>query len=235
MGTDALSEVFSNYFNYFTETEEHFQQARGTALFLLSPVDWALIETWKNSGVPLAAVLRGIDVAFEKWRAKRSRVQQVNSLAFCAQAVMVEAQRMADTGQNGEQPSARPDSAPFADEAIRRYLEQNAAQIRSLGAEGFSAVADSLDHMGSELPKLAEDLEELEQRLTALEQKLIAFARTRQTEEQGLACKKALDDYLRPYRSRMTAPQIAMLEVQFMDRSTLESAGLPRLSLFYLR
>jgi len=50
-----------NYFNYFTETEEHFQRARGTGLFLLSPLDWALIESWNNSGVPLEAVLRGIE------------------------------------------------------------------------------------------------------------------------------------------------------------------------------
>ena len=55
-----------NYFNYFTEVEEHFQQTRGTALFLMSPLDWALIETWKSSGVPLEAVLRGIDSAFDK-------------------------------------------------------------------------------------------------------------------------------------------------------------------------
>ena len=59
---------FTNYFNYFTEVEEHFQRTRGTALFLLSTLDWALLETWRNAGVPLEAVLRGIDAAFEKWR-----------------------------------------------------------------------------------------------------------------------------------------------------------------------
>src|SRR5271163_1132254 len=76
-----------NYFNYFTEIEEHFRIARGTGLFLVSPLDWALIETWKNAGVPLEAALRGIDAAFEKWRAKppRARTQKINSLAFCAQ------------------------------------------------------------------------------------------------------------------------------------------------------
>ena len=88
----------TNYFNYFTEIEEHFQRARGTGLFLLSPVDWALIEAWKNAGIPLEAVLRGIDVAFEKWRARpaRARLHQVNSLAYCTQAVTAEAQAMAD-------------------------------------------------------------------------------------------------------------------------------------------
>src|ERR1700676_1655461 len=86
----------ANYFNYFTEIEESFQRARGTSLFLLSPLDWALIESWKNSGLPLEAVLRGIDAAFEKWRAKRSRAQMVNSIAYCTQAGMTEGQRMAD-------------------------------------------------------------------------------------------------------------------------------------------
>ncbi len=84
-----------NYFNYFTEVEEHFQRARGTALFLMSPLDWALVETWKNSGVPLEAVLRGIDAALEKWRGRTVKTQMVNSLAFCAQAVLTEAQAMA--------------------------------------------------------------------------------------------------------------------------------------------
>jgi hypothetical protein len=33
----------------------------------------------------------------------------------------------------------------------------------------------------------------------------------------------------------MTADQLAMLERQYLDRRLLESARLPRLSLFYLR
>jgi hypothetical protein len=48
----------TNYFNYFTEIEEHFRKARGTSLFLLSPLDWALIENWKTSGVPLEVLMK---------------------------------------------------------------------------------------------------------------------------------------------------------------------------------
>src|SRR5215472_9973312 len=84
----------SNYFNFFTEIEEHFQRTRGTSLFLMSPLDWALVETWKDAGVPLEAVLRGIDVAFEKWRSRKKKTQAVNSLAYCAQAVATEAKLM---------------------------------------------------------------------------------------------------------------------------------------------
>ena len=229
-----MSEFLTNYSNYFTEIEEHFQRSRGTALFRLSPLDWALIETWKNAEVPLEAVFRGIDAAFEKWRARRSRAQQVNSLAFCAQAVMMEAQRMADAGASQTGPPER-HAPPFPDDQIVRYLEANSAVIRATGVPEFASVADTIDQIISEIPLASADLETLEQRLTILEQRLTAFARTKQTEEQSLAARKDLEAYLRPYRARMTAPQIAMLESQFLERSTLDSARLPRLSLFYLR
>jgi hypothetical protein len=219
--------TWSSYFNYFTEVEEHFQKARGTSLFLLSPLDWALIESWKNSNVPLEAVLRGIDIAFEKWRAKRSRVQMVNSLAFCAQPVMVEAQRMADAGTGAREEKEA--ESPFAPDDLRRFIAGNAAAIRAAGVPEFEPVAASLDQID-----ISEDPEKLEQRLTVLEQKLIALARGRQSEEQALAIRAQLDSQLRPYRSKMTAQQIAMLEVQFLDRAVLEGVKLPRLSLFYM-
>jgi len=224
-------EPFS-YFNYFTEIEEHFQRARGTSLFLLSPLDWALIESWKVSGIPLEAVLRGIDLAFEKWRAKRSRVQMVNSIAYCTQAVAIEAQRMAD---GGRQRAQKPETAPFPADDLRRYIEANAAAVRAANCPEFFPIADSLVRIAAELPALSADLEALEQRLTVLEQRLIAIARSGQSEEQALAARRDLESHLRPWRGKMSAPQIAMLETQFFDRATLESAGLPRLSLFHFK
>ena len=101
MGTEPAP---LNYYNYFTEVEEHFQLVRGSCLFLLSPLDWALLETWKNAGVPLEAVLRGIDAAFEKWRAKKVKTLMVNSLAFCAQAVLTEARIVSEAGTASREP-----------------------------------------------------------------------------------------------------------------------------------
>ena len=96
MNTEASSDQWQfNYFNYFTEIEHHFQKARGTSLFLLSSLDWALVETWKDAGVPLEAVLRGIDLSFEKWRTRKKRGRMVNSLTYCVQAVIDEAEKMA--------------------------------------------------------------------------------------------------------------------------------------------
>lgn len=219
----------SNYFNYFTEVEERFQKARGTSLFLMSPLDWALVESWKSAGVPLEAVLRGIDVAFEKWRTKKKRGQNVNSVAYCAQAVMVEAQAMAGVAPaRGHRESA----PPFTLEALLRYLAANAEQIRK--QSGFEEIAAGVDRLALEAAALFHDLEDLERRLTALEDKMIALARARQTEEESVRARRELDLQLRPYRGKMTAPQLAMLEKQYLERQLLESAGLPRLSLFYL-
>ena len=216
-----------NYYNYFTEIEEHFQKARATSLFLLSPLDWALIESWKNAGVPLEAVMRGIDAAFEKWRRRKVKTQMVNSLAFCAQAVMTEAQVLA----GAIAPPREETPAPFPLEDLRSYLESNADAMPPEYAE----IADSLRALAADAEVHYSDLEALEQRLTVLEEKMIAAARTRQTEQQLLEARQELDRQLRPYRGKMTAPQLAMLEKQYLERNLLEKSGLPRLSLFYMR
>lgn len=216
-----------NYFNYFTEIEEHFQRARGTGLFLLSPLDWALIEAWKNSGIPLEAVLRGIDQAFAKWRTRpaRARTQMVNSVAYCAQAIAVEAQAMANAA-----PATRKESkAPFPIDDVRTFVARNASALKKAGQENLAAALESLD-----LDALYADLEQLEQRLTAIEEKMVAWLRASASEETLFEARRALDRDLKPYRGKMTAEQLAMLEKQFLERRLLESAGLPRLSLFYL-
>jgi flagellar motility protein MotE (MotC chaperone) len=218
-----------NYFNYFTEVEEHFQRVRGTSLFLLSPLDWALLETWKNAGVPLTAVLRGIDAAFEKWRGRKSRTQMVNSLAFCAQAVLTEAQILAGSGESTPRGTAAP---PFPLEDLRSYLTANAEAVRGAG---FPEIATALDNLAGETEQHYSDLEQLEQRLTALEEKLIATVKSAQTEDELFASRRELDAQLRPYRGKMTADQLSMLERQYLERRLLDRVGVPRLSLFYMR
>jgi len=221
-----------NYFNYFTEVEEHFQKARGTGLFLLSPPDWALIEGWKNAGVPLEAVLRGIDAAFEKWRSGRSKLRMINSVAYCTQAVMAEAQAMAGIVQPA---SGRQTAPPFSLDEVRDHLARNAQELHRRQDDLYESIAHSLGQILENVEAYYEDLEQLEQRLTALEDKMTSIARARQAEEELFEARRELDFQLRPYRGKMTAGQLAMLERQYLDRKLLENAALPRLSLFYVR
>ena len=230
--SESRDEFSINYFNYFTEIEEHFQRARGTGLFLLSPLDWALIETWKNAGVPLEAVWRGIDTAFERWRSRKQRGRMINSLAFCAQAVMEEAQAMA--GGAPAPAAARPAEAPFPIEALREHLETAASKLAGKGEE-YASVGESVRTILESLEEHYGDLEDLEQRLTALEDKMTSVARAKQSEEDLYAARRALELELRPYRSKLTADQLARLEQQYLNRRLFETEGLPRLSLFYVR
>jgi hypothetical protein len=217
-----------HYFNYFTEVEEHFQRVRGSgSIFLLSPVDFARVGEWKKLGIPLEAVLRGIDVAFERWgkRRAKTRTQTINSIAYCEQAVLEEAQMMAAAA-----PSRLIETDPqFSLDKVRQYIAHRAGVFREAGHNDLADVLDALD-----LDALYGALEELEQQLTEIERELIAKLRASATDEFLSEARKVLDLQLKPYRGKMSTDQLAMLEKQFFERHLLEAAGLPRLSLFYL-
>jgi hypothetical protein len=221
-----------NYFNYFTEIEEHFQKARGTALFLLSPLDWALIENWKNSGVPLEAVVQGIDAAFEKWRSRKLKSRQVNSIAYCTQAVMEAAKRLTGAGAIRARQTREP---LFAVAEVHDFLTNAAAAISATRNSAYQPIESSVQALAAEAETHITDLEDLERRLTSLEERMVAIARAALSDDDALAMRRQLDNELTPYRGKMTADQIAMLERRYLDTRIMERFGLPRLSLFYMR
>lgn len=218
-----------NYFNYFTEIEERFRQARGTGLFLLSPLDWALIENWRSAGVPLEAVLKGIDAAFEKWNSRKSKRRLINSLTYCAQAVMEVAQRAPrrQTVPGGG-------DSPFTADEISRHLRSTANAYQLSEDIALADISTSLEKLAEDAGQHARDLESLEQRLTALEEKAVAILRSKQSEEALFELRGQLNEELRMFRSKMTAEQISALERRYLDSALLQRAKLPRLSLFYL-
>ena len=132
------------YFNYFTEIEEHFQRRRGT-LLLLSPLDWALMETWKDAGIPLEAVLRGIDATFEKWERRPKRFQKVNGLAYCSQEVLTSAEEMKEAAVGA--PSTEAKNAGLDQSAVVEYLNRNAEQLDRAAIAGDGANAGPRDRL----------------------------------------------------------------------------------------
>jgi len=232
-----------NYFNYFTEIEECYQKCRGTRT-LLSPLDWALIESWKDAGVPLEAVLTGIARAFEKYHTRQRKYRTVNALAYCTQEVM----RAAEEVQAGQAQSApRKDSPPpFTAEEIVRFLARNAQSVEAASrkardegqpvlADDLAALAPELHAMAAEDPaRLLSDLEKLEIRLTALEAKLTASLTRAASLERMAGMQEQVERGLAPYRRKMTGPQIESLERQFRKRCLMDYYEIPRLSLFYM-
>ncbi len=226
-----------NYFNYFTEVEERFRRARNSGMFYMSPLDWALVETWKDSGIPLEAVLKGIDRAFEAYHGRRRRATTVNSVAYCSQQVM----RAAREKLQSVAVQAQAVPPGFEDASLKDFFLSRVRPLRRLadragpGAEVFGETAAALERLGEDAKagRLV-DLEEVEQRLTALEDRVVGVAAGALSLDRMLSMRRELDAQLKPYRCKLGAGEIAMLEQKFLRRRSLEELGIPRLSLFYL-
>ena len=229
-----------NYFNYFTEIEEHYQRRRGTTL-LLSTLDWALIETWKNAGIPLEAALRGIDVAFDKYDQRPTKSKKVNSLAYCAQAVLTAAEDMKEAAVGAE--STRPKAPGFDAVEIAAFLRGNAERLEKANLperEGFTTgtlareSARTLREIAESVELKLPRLEDLERHLTVLEEKLFAALLAVTPDSDLVAVRAEADRDLTPYRRNMTAAQVEQLHKQYVHKRLLERCGAPRLSLFYM-
>lgn len=233
-----------NYFNYFTEIEEHFQRRRGGPL-LVSTVDWGLIEIWKDAGIPLEAVLRGIDEAFDKYERRPSKSQKINGLAWCAQAVLAAAEDMKEAAVGSPQEKKNETARGFEVPEIVAFLRRNATQLLAAGlpeARGVSGRAVAEETAGTlheiaanlETQNAPPRLEDLERRLTVLEEKLFAILLAGTPDEQIVQMRSEADRELSPYRRKMPASQIEQLQKQYVHKRLLELYGVPRLSLFYM-
>lgn len=227
-----------NYFNYYTEIEEHFCRRRGT-LLTVSTLDWALMTTWKDAGIPLEAVLRGIDDAFDKYERRPSKTQKINGLAYCAQAVLTAAEEMKEAAV-GAQPEKAGSPPGLQQEEIARFFVVNAEKLRQVkSGPAVMLVAEecavTLTDLASTLATAMNlRLEDLERRLTVMEEKLIAALTMTASENELFTLRTEADREIAPYRSKMPGPQIEQLQKQFIHKRLLEKAKIPRLSLFYL-
>ena len=237
-----------NYFNYFTEIEEYFWQKRGAHL-LVSPLDWAIVETWQKAGIPLSAVLKGIDRAFESYaRSHRAAGgRQLKSLAYCVDAVLEAADEEKETaaGTGPVATSAKKEEESFSRDALRMFFNRNVERFSTAAAAVREAQPELASRMEETRARLADlsalvespgalDLEDLERRLTVMEEKLTAALTSGAPEEFLLDLRRDMDHQLAPYRRKMNSAQLAQLERQYMQKRLWERYNLPRLSLFYL-
>jgi hypothetical protein len=227
-----------NYFNYYTEIEQHFCRRRGT-LITVSTLDWALMTTWKDAGIPLEAVLRGIDDAFDKYERRPSKTQKINGLAWCAQAVLTAAEEMKEAAV-GAQPVRAGSPRGLQQEEIAQFFIANAQKLRQVkSGPAVTLVAEecavTLTDLASTLASATNlRLEDLERRLTVMEEKLLAALTMTASENELFTLRTEADREIAPYRSKMPGPQIEQLQKQFIHKRLLEKAKIPRLSLFYL-
>jgi hypothetical protein len=233
-----------NYFTYFTEIEEYFWKKRGAHL-LVSPLDWAIMETWQKAGVPLEAALKGIDRAFEAYqRSRRAAGKPLKSLAYCTDAVLEAAEEAQEAAAGAHSPNGGKAAEPFARSELRQYMESNAALLEKT-AQRFDhsqpAVAAVLRHVAASLAESLTlldapgslDLEDFERRMTILDDKVHATLLSNASEELMLKIRREVDSQLSAYRRKMKAAQLALVERQYLQKRLLDEYQLPRLSLYY--
>jgi hypothetical protein len=233
-----------NYFNYFTEIEEYFWKKRGAHL-LVSPLDWAIMETWQKAGVPLEAALKGIDRAFESYqRSRRGAGKPLKTLAYCTDAVLEAAEDAQEAAAGSAPKNGRAAAEPFSRDELSVYFGKNAARMnkaaekaRALQPELATRIVEISQSLQSSTVLLdapgALDVEDLERRLTVLDEKIQAALTGYASEELMLRIRREVDAQLATYRRKMKAEQLALVEKQYTQKRLLEEFDLPRLSLYY--
>jgi RNAse (barnase) inhibitor barstar len=210
-----------NYFNYFTEIE-NFYQSKRESFTLISTLDWVLIENWKEQGIPLEIVLKGIERAFS--RSKR----RINSLAYCIRAVEEVLHDSKETRID------RPELPEIPKDEIQSFLDSISVKTLALGTAfpefvgRITSIAEAVRSVDSS------NFREAEQTLGALEERLIAILKVASPEAVMQEIQRGVEGDLAPCRSTMTVEQLAMLEQQLWRRKLMERYDLARLSLFYL-
>jgi hypothetical protein len=196
------------------------------------------METWKDAGIPLEAVLRGIDATFEKWERRPKRFQKVNGLAYCSQAVLASVEEMKEAAV-GATPSETKNTG-LDHVAVVEYLDRNAGQLDQvqLPATAQTLARETASTLRTLAASLSQDrllsMEDLERRLTVVEEKIFAALLAATPDDVLLAVRTEADRDLAPYRRKMSAPQIEQLHKQYVHKRVLEQYHVPRLSLFYM-
>jgi hypothetical protein len=237
-----------NYFNYFTEIEDAFVRRRGKHL-LLSPMDWALIESWKEMDLPLHIALRGIEKAFDSWESK-PRSRTVKSLLYCQEEVEAQYAEWRESRVGAavmDKPVERDsDALPFSKTAILEHLKQGRVSLVAARNNRMKTVeddlADALERSVALLSALEQDVattpsidaQKLEQSLTGLERMLSDAARLAVDREKLEALESEVKEQLKPYRKQMQPPVYQQTFDNLLLKRLREHFGIPRLSLFYL-
>jgi hypothetical protein len=232
-----------NYFNYFTEIEDAFVRRRGKHLFL-SPMDWALMETWKQQGIPLHIVLRGVEKSFDSFEA-RPRKRTVKSLLYCQEEVEAQYEEWVEA-HVGSSPGPEPDSdkTPFSFASISEHLKRSRTALAALVqsrkkeddlSEALARATTLLVDIENDFASgAALDTRKLEDSLTGLE-RMLNDAMLSVVDKDGFdELKREVKDQLKPYRTQMEAAAYKQTFDNLLLKSLREHFAIPRLSLFYV-
>jgi len=247
-----------NYFNYFTEVEEEFVRRRGKQL-LISPMDWALVESWKSAGIPLHIVLRAINESFDAYDARAQKYRKVNSIFYCQQAVesafadyrLSQVGGGAPANESLEPEQKTPDadaskSEAFPKEVIQEFLARSDAELgqasQAASVSGRTDLEDAIARARARVKEIMLEIslsnrvnaEAIERDLDAIDRMILECAAKSCGEEELKSIRAEAAAQLRSYRKKMDKTIYEQTLQNFVSRRLRDMNKIPRLSLFYL-
>ncbi len=243
-----------NYFNYFSEIEETFIRRRGKNL-LLSPLDWSLIESWKEREIPLAIVLRAINNVFDAAEAQPSaRKRSIKSLMYCRDEVEAQfAEWIAHQVGNQSNAECLPENAEikntdlntnsqssFSRQAILNHLNNAAEKLPkpavNLNHNWQTISAKALQQLSASRQNFLKDgdVERLENVLNELDYKLDKALLESFPPEKFKQLTQETALQLQSFKRRMSEESYEQTFRTLLLKTLREEANLPRFSLVYL-
>ncbi len=222
-----------NYFNYFTEVEEYFVRKRGKNL-LVSPLDWCLIELWRDSGIPLHIVLRGIERSFESAQSKQKK--SPNTLFYCHPAIL-EAfdeynQAMIGASQESREEESTPDGDPSQVEAVVNFLQEVETALKAHPSEVAQRSSERVAALRAEVSSAQSvDYRELDRDLAQTGVTLSESLQKEMGSESLQELRAEVRKEMKIYRKRLAKDMYQRLEKNYLDRKVLSLHGLPEFSL----
>ncbi|HSE37750.1 MAG TPA: hypothetical protein VLG74_10630 [Blastocatellia bacterium] len=247
-----------NYFNYFTEVEEEFVRRRGKPL-LISPMDWALVESWKNAGIPLHIVLRAINQAFDAYDARAQKYRKVNSIFYCQQQVessfadyrLAQVGGEAATGSSEECETVSDTRSPddrqaFPTDVLYEFLDRCDDELKtaasSAATTGNTVLENAIDRARRRLNEIIVEVrastrvnaEALERDLDGIDRMILDAVRESLEDDELKTLRAEAQSHLRSYRKKMDKAIYEQTVQNFIARRLREMNSIPRMSLFYL-
>ena len=244
-----------NYFNYFTEVEEEFVRRRGKPL-MISPMDWALVESWKSAGIPLHIVLRAINEAFDGYDSRAQKYRKVNSIFYCQQAVEgafaeyrlsqvgggATDQVAEDSGSVRKGSRTRHEEEAFPKDVLLEFLARCGEELSQSAQSDHPELNEAIDRARARLKEIAADIEgskqvlaeSIERDLDAIDRMILESASIACGEEELKKIRAEAESQLRSYRKKMDKAIYETTVLNFVSRRLREINKIPRLSLFYL-
>ena len=234
-----------NYFSYFSEIEDTFIRRRGKHL-LLSPIDWALIESWKERGVPLHVALRGIEHALDSHEAKK-RKRTVKSLLYCQEEVEAQYAEWLESrvGAPAEAVKDAEEKSPFPRDVVLAYLARSHDQLtkayesRQSKQDDLAIALARAIRLHSEITQdystaTVPDPRKLEASLSGIDRMLDDAIRIAGSVEELKEVVAEIDAQLKPYKRQMDKTTFSQARENLLRKRLRDRFGVPRLSLFYL-